>query len=87
MTNMMRLVAKPEPPEPAGLKSYKSRGERLTQHAQTKLTPSEAARVAAFVDYCTEHGIDIRTPAAALRYFTVTALDAFEAEQAVLTGQ
>ncbi|MGB7239818.1 MAG: hypothetical protein WBD41_28030 [Rhodococcus sp. (in: high G+C Gram-positive bacteria)] len=84
----MKLVTKrTDPPETeGGLRAYKSRGERLTQNASTKFTPSEEARFQAFIEYCKRNGIDITTPAAALRYFTVIGLDAFDAELE-LTGQ
>ena len=41
------------------LASYRSRGERLTEQAQTKLTPSEKERLNGFVEYARKHGIDI----------------------------
>ena len=64
----------------APLASYRSRGERLTEQAQTKLTLSEKERLIGFVDYAREHGIDITTPAAAVRYFVVSGLDAIDAQ-------
>ena len=62
------------------LASYRSRGERLTEQAQTKLTPSEKERLNGFVEYAREHGIDITTPAAAVRYFVVSGLDAIDSQ-------
>ncbi|WP_315771862.1 hypothetical protein [Rhodococcoides kroppenstedtii] len=82
MTNRLKVAGRPSPPPPDhALVDYRSRGERLTEPAQTKLTPSEKARLNGFVDYAREHGIDITTPAAAIRYFIVSGLDAIDAEK------
>lgn len=63
------------------LHDYQSRGERLTEQAQAKVTPTEKERLQEFTEYCIENGIDIKSPAAAVRYFIVTGLDAFDAER------
>ena len=77
LTNHLKVATPPDHP----LVAYRSRGERLTESAQTKLTPSEKARLNGFVELARENGIDITTPAAAIRYFIVSGLDAIDAEK------
>lgn len=82
MAHDLKTAGRSSPVSPDhALVDYRSRGERLTEPAQTKLTPSEKARLNGFVDYAREHGIDITTPAAAVRYFVVSGLDAIDAEK------